>query len=127
MARGALTVGAIIEIVLRGIPAIIGTPGIALMFGLDYDIGFIPYVHAFGAVMIVFGIMMFIAAKVPERNTLVINMAILRFALGIVAQAWTFVQMGGVPHVFWIVQMVIDAIMVLWLLAARSKVMAKIA
>jgi len=130
MARGALTVAGIIEIVFRGIPAAIGVPAIATMFGLDFDYGFIPYVHAFGAVMIVFGIMFLIAAKVPERNTLVINIAILRFFFGILAQLWTFIQLSQLQmdmHVFWWIHIIIDAIMVLWLLAARTRVMAKIA
>jgi hypothetical protein len=126
MARAALITGGILEIVARGIPAIVGTPEVAFMFGLDYDVGFIPYVHAFGAVMIVFGIMLLIAAKVPERNTLVINMAILRFFFGVLAQFWTFIQMDGLA-LFWWIHMVIDAIMVLWLLAARTEVMQKIA
>jgi hypothetical protein len=126
MARASLIVAGIIEIVFRGIPALIGTPAIAVMFGLEYDIGFIPYVHAFGAVMIVMGIMFLIAAKVPERNTLVINIAILRFFMGVVAQFWTYIQMGGLAW-FWWIHMVIDAIMLFWLLAARMQVMRKIA
>jgi hypothetical protein len=116
----------IVEIVFRGIPAVIGTPAIAVMFNLDYDIGFIPYVHAFGAVMLVFGIMFLIAAKVPERHTLVINMAILRFLFGILVQFWTFIQMGGL-HVFWWIQMIVDAVLVLLLLAGRTKLMEKLA
>jgi hypothetical protein len=125
MARASLIVAGIIEIVFRGIPAIIGTPAIAVMFNLEYDVGFIPYVHAFGAVMIAMGVMFLIASKVPERHTLVINMAILRFLLGVVAQFWTFIQMGGLAW-FWWIHMVVDAIMVLWLLGARTSVMRKI-
>jgi hypothetical protein len=126
MARAALIVGGIIEIVFRGIPALVGTPEVANMLGLEYLPGFIPYVHAFGAVMIVFGVMMLIAAKVPERNVLVVNMAMLRFFMGIVAQIWTLVQMGGL-EMFWWAHIIVDAIMVLWLLAARTKMMEKIA
>lgn len=126
MARAVLIVSAIVEIVFRGIPALIGTPEIAAMFNLEYLTGFIPYVHAFGAVMITFGIMFLIASKVPERNTLVINMAILRFALGIVAQLWTFIQMGEL-HVFWWIHMIVDAVLVLLLLAARAQLVRKMA
>ncbi len=126
MARAALITGGIVEIVLRGIPAVIGTPELAGLFGLEFLPGFVPYVHAFGAVMIVFGIMMLIAAKVPERNLLVVNMAILRFFFGILAQLWTYIQMGEL-HVFWWVHMIVDAILVLYLLAARTKMVEKLA
>lgn len=126
MARVSLTIAGIVEIFFRGIPAIIGTPAIAAMFNLEFLPGFIPYVHAFGAVMIVLGIMFLIAARVPERNMLVMNIAILRFAMGIVAQLWTFIQMGEL-HVFWWIHMIVDAIIVLLLLAGRTKMMAKIA
>lgn len=126
MARGALILGGIIEIVFRGIPAVIGTPELAGLFGLEFLPGFIPYVHAFGAVMIVFGIMMLIAAKVPERNLLILNMAILRFFFGILAQLWTFIQMGEL-HIFWWIHIAVDAILVLYLLAARTKMMEKLA
>jgi hypothetical protein len=126
MARAALITAAVVEIVFRGIPALIGTPEMAGVFGLEFLPGFIPYVHAFGAVMLTFGIMFLIAAKVPERNLLVINMAILRFFLGMLAQLWTFIQMGEL-HIFWWVHMVVDAILVLYLIAARTKMMEKIA
>lgn len=126
MARAALITAAVVEIVFRGIPALIGTPEMAGVFGLEFLPGFIPYVHAFGAVMLTFGIMFLIAAKVPERNLLIINMAILRFFLGILAQLWTFIQMGEL-HVFWWVHMVVDAILVLYLIAARTKMVEKIA
>ena len=126
MARAALITGAIIEIVFRGIPALIGTPEMAGVFGLEFLPGFIPYVHAFGAVMVTFGIMFLIAAKIPERNVLIINMAMLRFFLGILAQLWTYIQMGEL-HIFWWIHMIIDALLVLWFLAARTKMMQKLA
>ncbi len=126
MARASLIIAAIIEIVFRGIPALIGTPEVAGVFGLEFLPGFIPYVHAFGAVMVTFGIMFLIAAKIPERNVLVINMAILRFFLGILAQFCTFVQMGEL-HIFWWIHMIIDALLVFLLLAGRTKMMEKLA
>jgi len=126
MARVSLIIGGVVEIVFRGIPALIGTPGMAAIFGLEFLPGFIPYVHAFGAVMVTFGIMFLIAAKVPERNVLVLNMAILRFFLGILAQFWTFIQMGEL-HLFWWIHMLVDAILVIMLLAARTKMMEKLA
>ena len=122
----ALITGGIIEIVFRGIPALIGTPEMAGVFGLEFLPGFIPYVHAFGAVMVTFGIMFLIAARIPERNVLIINMAILRFFLGILAQFWTYIQMGEL-HIFWWIHMIVDAVLVLLLLAARTKMMEKIA
>ena len=126
MARAALITGAIVEIVFRGIPALIGTPEMAGVFGLEFLPGFIPYVHAFGAVMVTFGIMFLIAAKIPERNVLIVNMAILRFFLGILAQFWTYIQMGDL-HLFWWIHMIIDAVLVLFLLAGRTKMMQKLA
>ncbi len=126
MARAALITGGIVEIVFRGIPALVGTPEVADLLGLEYLPGFIPYVHAFGAVMIVFGIMLLIASKVPERNLLIINMGVLRFFMGIVAQFWTYLQMGEL-HVFWWIHMVVDAVLVLFLLAARTKMMERLA
>jgi hypothetical protein len=126
MARASLIAAGIVEIVFRGIPAVIGTPEIAAILNLEFLPGFIPYVHAFGGVMLTMGIMFLIASKVPERHTLIINMAILRFLLGIIVQFWTFIQMGGLG-IFWWIHMIIDAILVLLLLAARTKVMAKIA
>ena len=126
MARAALITGAIVEIVFRGIPALIGTPEMAGVFGLEFLPGFIPYVHAFGAVMVTFGIMFLIAAKIPERNVLIVNMAILRFFLGILAQFWTYIQMGDL-HLFWWIHMIIDAVLVLFLLAGRTKMMQTLA
>jgi hypothetical protein len=83
-------------------------------------------VHAFGAVMIVLGVLFLVASKVPERNLLIVNIAILRFALGIVAQVWTYIQMHGLG-LFWWINMVVDAILLLWLLGGRVQLMKKLA
>jgi hypothetical protein len=123
MARRVLVLAAFIEVILRGIPALFGSPAVARLFRLEFLPGFIPYVHAFGAVMICLGLLFYFAAKEPEKHLLIINIAILRFALGIVAQLGSYFQLGSL-HVFWWVHIAVDLIMVLLLLMARSSVKA---
>jgi hypothetical protein len=123
MARRVLVLAAFIEVILRGIPALFGSPAVARLFRLEFLPGFIPYVHAFGAVMICLGLLFYFAAKEPEKHLLIINIAILRFALGIVAQLGSYLQLGSL-HVFWWVHIAVDLIMVLLLLMARSSVKA---
>ena len=117
-ARVMLLIAAAIEVVFRGLPALFGSPAVARLFNLEYMPGFIPYVHAFGAVMICLGVLFFIAAKAPEKHVLVVNIAILRFALGIGAQLGSYFQLGSL-HVFWWIHMAVDVIMVVLLLLAR--------
>ena len=119
-ARSVLVLAAIVEIVLRGIPALFGSPPVARLFNLEYLPGFIPYVHAFGAVMICLGVLFFIASKEPEKHILVINIAIMRFSLGILAQLGSYFQLGSL-HVFWWIHMAIDVVLVVLLVLARSK------
>jgi hypothetical protein len=121
MARPVLLIAAVVEVVFRGIPALFGSPPVARLFGLEYLTGFIPYVHAFGAVMICLGLLFYFAAREPEKHLLVVNIAILRFALGIAAQLGSFLQLGGL-HVFWWIHMAIDAVLVVLLLLARREV-----
>ena len=126
IARPVLVIAAIVEVVFRGVPALFGSPPVARLFGLEYLTGFIPYVHAFGAVMICLGLLFWFAAKEPDRHLLVINIAILRFALGIVAQLGSYFQLGSL-HVFWWIQMAIDVVLVVLLVLARRSVTAKTA
>lgn len=126
IARAALVIAAIVEIVFRGIPALFGSPPVARLFGLEYLTGFIPYVHAFGAVMICLGLLFWFAAKDPDKHLLIINIAILRFALGIAAQLGSFFQLGSL-HVFWWVHMAIDVVLVVLLVLARRSVTVKAA
>jgi len=120
LARFALILAAIVEIVPRGIPALFGTPAIARFFNLAYPQDYIPYVHAFGAVMICLGILFYVAARAPERHLLVLNIAILRFVMGIGAQLGSYFQLGSLP-VFWWVHMGIDVVLVVLLVAARTR------
>ncbi len=119
MARFTLILAAVIEIVFRGIPALFGSPRIAHIFGLEYLPGFITYVHAFGAVMICLGVLFYFASKDPEKYVLVINIAMMRFALGIAAQLGSYFQLGSL-HVFWWTHMAVDVVLVVLFIFARS-------
>ena len=121
MAKRVLMLAAFIEIVPRGIPALFGSPAVARLFTLEYLPGFIPYVHAFGAVMICMGLLFYFAAREPEKHLLIINIAILRFALGIAAQVGSFFQLGSL-HVFWWIHIAADVVMVLLLILSRNAV-----
>ena len=125
MARRVLILAAFIEVIPRGIPALFGSPAVAGIFGLEWLPGFVPYVHAFGAVMICLGILFYFAAKEPEKYLLIINIAILRFALGIAAQLGSYFQLGSL-HIFWWVHIAVDLVMVLLLVLARSSVKAAV-
>ncbi len=122
-ARSVLVLAAIVEIVFRGIPALFGSPAVAGIFNLEFLPGFIPYVHAFGAVMICLGVLFFIASKEPEKHVLVINIAIMRFSLGILAQLGSYLQLGSL-HVFWWIHMAVDVVLVVLLVLARSNARA---
>ena len=122
-ARSVLVLAAVVEIVFRGIPALFGSPAVAGIFNLEFLPGFIPYVHAFGAVMICLGVLFFIASKEPEKHVLVINIAIMRFSLGILAQLGSYLQLGSL-HIFWWVHMAVDVVLVVLLVLARSNARA---
>jgi len=122
-ARSVLVLAAIVEVVFRGIPALFGSPAVAGIFNLEFLPGFIPYVHAFGAVMICLGVLFFIASKEPEKHVLVINIAIMRFSLGILAQLGSYLQLGSL-HVFWWIHMAVDVVLVVLLILARSNARA---
>ncbi len=121
-ARIVLVIAAVVEVAFRGIPALFGTPAVARLLNLEYPLQDINYVHAFGAVMICLGILFFLAAKAPEKQILVINIAILRFALGIAAQLGSYFQLkagGLVMNPFWWIQMAVDIVLVILLVSAR--------
>jgi hypothetical protein len=121
VARPVLVFAALVEVVFRGLPALFGSPPVARLFGLEYLTGFIPYVHAFGAVMICLGLLFYFASREPEKHLLVVNIAILRFALGIAAQLGSLFQLGGL-HIFWWIHMAVDAVLVVLLLLARREI-----
>jgi len=127
-ARIMLIVAAVVEVVFRGIPALFGSPAVARLLNLEYPIQDINYVHAFGAVMICLGILFYLASKAPEKHLLILNIAILRFALGIGAQLGSYLQLraaGFDMNVFWWYHMVVDVALVVLLVIARSSVVAK--
>lgn len=124
MARIVLIIAGIIEFVFRGLPAFFACEAVAILFGLEYIEGALPYVHAFGAVMLCLGVLFFIASKSPKKNRLVVDIGILRFSLGLIAQLITWVMMGSL-HIFWWIHMAIDVILVGLLLASRFKISAK--
>jgi len=122
MARFTLILAAVVEIVFRGIPALFGSPAVARLFNLEYPLQDINYVHAFGAVMICLGLLFFFASKAPEKHVLIVNIAILRFALGIAAQLGSYFQLraGGLSmNPFWWIQMAVDVVLVVLCLSAR--------
>jgi len=121
MARIILIIAAIIEFVFRGLPAFFACEAIANLFGLEYIEGALPYVHAFGAVMICLGVLLFIGSRNPEKNRFIVDIGILRFSLGVIAQLMTFVMMGSL-HIFWWIHMAIDIALVVLLLISRPKI-----
>lgn len=121
--RLVLVIAAVVEVVFRGIPALFGSPAVASLFRLEYLPGFIPYVHAFGAVMICLGLLFFFASKAPAAPVLILNIAILRFALGILAQLGSYLQLGSL-HVFWWTHVAVDVVLVILLVLARLSVRA---
>jgi hypothetical protein len=121
--RIVLVIAAVVEVVFRGLPALFGSPAVASIFKLEFLPGFIPYVHAFGAVMICLGLLFFFASKEPEKHILIVNIAILRFALGILAQMGSYLQLGSL-HVFWWVHMAVDIVLVVLLVIARLSLRA---
>ncbi len=121
-ARVMLIVAAVVEVVFRGVPALFGSPAVARLLDLEYPLQDINYVHAFGAVMVCLGIYFFVASKAPEKHLLAVNIAILRFALGIAAQLGSYFQLeaGGITmNGFWWIQMAVDVALVVLLVPAR--------
>lgn len=125
MAKIVLLIAAIVEVVFRGLPAFFACEAVANLFGLEYIEGALPYVHAFGAVMLCIGVLLFIASKNPEKHRLIVNIGILRFSLGAVAQLITFAMIGSL-HIFWWIHMAVDIILVVLLLISRRKISAQV-
>jgi hypothetical protein len=126
-ARTMLIIAALVEVVFRGIPALFGSPAVARLLHLGYPLQDINYVHAFGAVMICLGVLFYFAAKQPVVPVLVVNIAILRFALGIGAQLGSYFQLragGLVMGVFWWAHMAVDVVLVVLLVFARMSMRA---
>lgn len=120
MARIVLLIAAIVEFVFRGLPALFGSEWIAKLFGLEYIPSCLVYVHPFGALMLTFGVMFFLASKDPVKHRLLIDIGILRFALGALAHVISIV--GPAPYAsFWLVHLVIDVVLLILFIISRPK------
>jgi hypothetical protein len=120
LAKAILIIAAIVEFVFRGLPAFFGSPLTARLFGLEYIPGAIPYIHPFGALMLVFGVMFFVASKDPVKYKLIVDFGILRYALGLASYIVTFITLGSVA-VFWWVHLVVDVILLVLFVISRPK------
>jgi hypothetical protein len=120
MARVVLLIAAFVEFVLRGLPGFFATEPIANLFGLEYIEEALVYVHPLGALMLTFGVMFFIASKAPEKYKIVIDMGVLRYALGTLSYVLTFFIVGSLVA-FWWVHLVIDVVLLALFLLVRSK------
>jgi hypothetical protein len=120
MAKIVLIIAAIIECVFRGLPAFFGSEAIANLFGLEYIPGALVYVHPFGALMLVFGLMFFMASKDPLKYKFVVDMGILRYALAIVSYFVTLLMLGSL-HMFWWIHLIIDVVLLSLFIYSRPK------
>jgi hypothetical protein len=120
MAKIVLIIAAIVEFILRGLPAFFGSQAIANIFGLEYIEGALVYVHPFGALMLVFGVMFFIASRDPVKYKFIVDMGILRYAVGLVSYIITFAMLGSIS-LFWWIHLVIDVVLLVLFIFARPK------
>lgn len=120
MAKIILIIAAFVEFVFRGLPALFGSQSIAELFGLEYIEGALYYVHPFGALMLVFGVMFFMASKDPVKFKFVIDMGILRYALAIVSYVITLLMLGSMS-LFWWIHLIIDAVLLILFIISRPK------
>jgi len=120
MAKVILIIAAIVEFVFRGLPAFFGSKAIANLFGLEYIEEALVYTHPLGALMLVFGVMFFIASKDPVKYKFVINMGILRYALAFVSYIITLAMLGSLAT-FWWIHMIADLILLILFIVSRPK------
>jgi hypothetical protein len=120
MARTVLIIAAIVEFVFRGLPGFFGSERIANLFGLEYIEESLVYVHPMGALMLVFGVMFFIASKDPLKNRLIIDMGILRYVLGLGSYVVSFAMLGSLAT-FWWIHLGVDVVLLVLLVVARPK------
>ena len=120
MAKVVLIIAAIIEFIFRGLPAFFGSQATAGLFGLEYIEGALVYVHPFGALMLVFGVMFFIASKDPLKYKFIVDMGILRYALGVVSYFITLAILGSLA-IFWWIHLIIDIVLLVLFILARPK------
>jgi hypothetical protein len=120
LAKIVLIIAAVIEFVFRGLPAFFASAPVAKLFGLEYIPGALVYTHPFGALMLVFGVMFFVASKDPAKYKLIFDVGILRYALGIGSYIVTLVTLGSIAT-FWWVHLVVDVVLLVLFVAARPK------
>jgi hypothetical protein len=120
MARVVLLIAAVVEFVLRGLPAFFGSEPVANLFGVEYIEGALVYVHPYGALMLTFGVMFFLASKDPEKYKFVIDMGVLRYALAIVSLVITVLMVGSLALFTW-VHLVIDVILLVLFIMVRQQ------
>jgi hypothetical protein len=120
LAKTVLIIAAIIEFVFRGLPAFFASAPVAKLFGLEYIPGALVYTHPFGALMLVFGVMFFVASKDPAKHKLIFDVGILRYALGLGSYVVTLVTLGSIAT-FWWIHLVVDVVLLILFVAARPK------
>jgi hypothetical protein len=120
VAKIVLIIAAIVEFVFRGLPAFFASGPIARLFGLEYIPGALVYIHAFGALMLVFGVMFFVASKDPAKYKIAFDVGILRYGLALGAFIVTLVTPGSMAT-FWWVHLVVDVVLLILFVAARPK------
>ncbi len=122
MAKVVLIIAAIVEFVFRGLPAFFASAQIAKVFGLEYIPGALVYIHPFGALMLVFGVMFFVASKDPVKYRVIVDMGIVRYALGLGAYIVTLLTPGSMAT-FWWIHLVVDVVLLILFVLARPKAM----
>jgi hypothetical protein len=120
LAKTVLIIAAVIEFVFRGLPAFFASAPVAKLFGLEYIPGALVYTHPFGALMLVFGVMFFVASKDPAKHKLIFDVGILRYALGLGSYVVTLVTLGSIAT-FWWIHLVVDVVLLILFVAARPK------
>jgi hypothetical protein len=120
MAKVVLLIAAVVEFVLRGLPGFFGSEWVANLFGLEYIEEALVYVHPLGALMLVFGVMFFIASKEPVKYKFVIDMGILRYAATALSHVVSLLMMGSLL-LFWWVHLIIDVILLVLFIMVRQQ------
>jgi hypothetical protein len=115
-----LIIAAIIEFVFRGLPAFFACAPVAKLFGLEYIPGALVYIHPFGALMLVFGVMFFVASKDPVKYRLIVDLGILRYALGVASYIVTLITPGSLAT-FWWIHLVVDVVLLVLFVVSRPK------
>ena len=120
MAKTVLIIAAVIEFVFRGLPAFIASAPVAKLFGLEYIPGALVYAHPFGALMLVFGVMFFVASKDPAKYKPIFGVGILRYALGLGSYIVTLVTLGSIAT-FWWIHLFVDLVLLILFVMSRPK------